>query len=63
MKKPKSELGEATLARVKKEMARPRMAKSAREGGVNPVAGRMVPLKREKAKLQVHPLALLRRAR
>ena len=32
-KKAKKELGEATRASVKKEMAKPRMAKSAREGG------------------------------
>jgi hypothetical protein len=31
-KKAKKELGEATRASVKKEMAKPRMAKSAREG-------------------------------
>jgi hypothetical protein len=32
-KKAKKEFGEATRASVNKEMAKPRMAKSAREGG------------------------------
>jgi hypothetical protein len=42
-KKVKKELGEATRARVKKEMAKPRMAKSARESEMNLVAVRLVP--------------------
>lgn len=46
-KKAKKRLGKATLARVKKEMAKPRLAMSAREGD---------------AKLQLHSLSLLRRA-
>jgi hypothetical protein len=54
----KKEFGEATLASVKKEMAKPRMARSAREGEVNLVAERMVPLKRGKANLQLHPFPL-----
>ena len=40
-KKAKKEFGEATLASVKKEMAKPRMAKSAREAEVTLVAGRV----------------------
>jgi hypothetical protein len=43
-KKAKREFGEATLASVKKEMAKPRMAKSAREPEVSRVARRMVPV-------------------
>jgi hypothetical protein len=62
-KKAKKESGEATLAGVKKEMAKPRLAMSAREGEINPAAGRIVPVKRGNAKLQLHPLPLLRRAR
>jgi len=62
-KKAKKEFGEATLARVKKEMAKPRLAMSAREGEINLAAGRMVPVKRRNAKLQSHPLPLLRHAR
>jgi hypothetical protein len=62
-KKAKKEFGEATLARVKKEMAKPRLAMSAREGEINLAAGRMVPVKRGNAKLQFHPLPLLRHAR
>jgi hypothetical protein len=60
-KKAKKEFGEATLARVKKEMAKPRRAMSAREGEINLAAGRMVPVKRGSTKLQLHPLPLLRR--
>jgi hypothetical protein len=61
-KKPKREFGEATLASVKKEMAKPRIALSAREGIINRAVGRIVPVKRGNAKLQLHPLPLLRRA-
>jgi hypothetical protein len=61
-KKAKKEFGEATLASVKKEMARPRMAMSARQGEINLASGRMVPVKRGNAKFQLHPLPLLRRA-
>jgi hypothetical protein len=61
-KKAKKEFAEATLAGVKKEMAKPRMAMSAREGEIDLAAGRMVPVKRGNAKLQLHPLPLLRRA-
>jgi hypothetical protein len=61
-KKVKKEFGEATLASVKKEMAKPRMAMSAREGEINLAAGRIVPVKRGNAKLQSHPLPLLRPA-
>jgi hypothetical protein len=61
-KKLKKEFGEATLAGVKKEMAKPRMAMSAREGKINQAVGRIVPVKRGNAKLQLHPLPLLRRA-
>jgi hypothetical protein len=61
-KKAKKEFGEATLASVKKEMAKPRLAMSAREGEINLAAGRMVRAKRGNAKLQLHPLPLLRRA-
>ena len=35
MKKAKKEFGAATRVRVKKEMAKPRMAKSARDGRMN----------------------------
>jgi hypothetical protein len=62
-KKAKKEFGEATLARVKKEMAKPRLAKSARRVVVAIAAGRTVPVKRGNAKLKLHPLPLLRRAR
>jgi len=61
-KKAKKEFGEAILASVKKEMAKPRLAMSTREGEINLAAGRMVPVKRGNAKLQLHPLPLLRRA-
>jgi hypothetical protein len=62
-KKAKKRLCKATLARVKKEMAKPRLAMSAREGEINPAAGRMVQAKRGNARLQMHSLPLLRRAR
>jgi hypothetical protein len=42
-KKVKKEFGEATRASVKKEMAKPRMAKSAREGEMKLTVVRLVP--------------------
>jgi hypothetical protein len=42
-KKAKKEREAATLARVKKEMAKPRMAKSAFEETVHPSGARIVP--------------------
>ena len=42
-KKAKKELGEATLASVKREMAKPRMANSTRNEKVNPNAARIGP--------------------
>jgi hypothetical protein len=42
-KKAKKEFGEATRASVKKEMAKPRMAKSARESEMNLAVVRIVP--------------------
>jgi hypothetical protein len=62
-KKAKKEFGEATLARVKREMANPRLAMSARKGEINLATGRMMPVKRGTAKLELHPLPLLRHAR
>jgi hypothetical protein len=62
-KKSKKESGGATLASVKKEMAKPRRAMSAREGEINLAAGRMVPVRRGNTKLQLDPHPLLRRAR
>jgi len=62
-KKAKKKLGEAALASVKKEMAKPRLAMSAREGEINQAAGRMALVKRGIPKLQLHSLPLLRRAR
>jgi hypothetical protein len=50
-KQAKKESGKATLADVKKEMAKPRMAKSAREEEVNQAAARIVRGKRGKTKL------------
>jgi len=44
-KKAKKESGATTCARVKKEMASPRMAKSAREGRINPGAGFVIALR------------------
>jgi hypothetical protein len=41
--KTKKELGEATLASVKREMAKPRMASSARQEKVNRAPARIVP--------------------
>jgi hypothetical protein len=43
-KKAKKEFGETTRISVKKEMAKPRMSKSAREAEVNRVARRSVPV-------------------
>ncbi|HEY6267439.1 MAG TPA: hypothetical protein VIX11_04015 [Candidatus Acidoferrum sp.] len=62
-KKTKKKFGEAVLACVKKEMAKPRLAMSAREGETDIAAGRMVPVKRENPKLQLYSPPLLRRAR
>ena len=62
-KKAKKESGEARLARVKKDMAKPRLAMSARGGEINLATGRIVPVKRGNAKLKLHPGPLLRRAR
>jgi hypothetical protein len=45
-KKAKKETGEATRASVKREMAKPRMTKSAREEELSGAAGRPVPVKR-----------------
>jgi hypothetical protein len=42
-KKTKKEFGEATRASVKKEMAKPRMAKSAREREITLTAARIAP--------------------
>ena len=50
-KQGKKESGKATLADVKKEMAKPRMAKSARKEEVNQAAARVVRGKRGKTKL------------
>jgi len=61
-KKAKKKSGGATLASVKKEMAKPRLALSARGGEIGVAAGRMAPVKRGNAKLQLHPLPILRRA-
>ena len=41
--KTKKELGEATLASVKREMAKPRMANSARKEKANLAAARIAP--------------------
>ena len=40
-RKTKKEASDATRASVKKEMAKPRMAKSAREGGIRIAAARI----------------------
>jgi hypothetical protein len=61
-KKNKKKFWGATLANVKKEMAKPRLAMSAREGEINLSSGQIVPVKRGNAKLKLHPLPLLRRA-
>jgi hypothetical protein len=44
-KKGKNTFGEATIASVKKEMAKPRWAKSARVGQINLTAARNTPAK------------------
>jgi hypothetical protein len=62
-KKAKKKLGRSTLASVKREMAKPRMATSAREAEIDIGGGRMALVKRGNAKLGLHPLPLLRRAR
>ena len=49
-KQGKKESGKVTLARVRKEMAKPRMAKSARKEEVNQAAARVVRVKRMKWK-------------
>jgi hypothetical protein len=49
-KKANKKLGEATRASVEKEMAKPRMAESAREAEVHQAAVRKMPVKRRKAK-------------
>jgi hypothetical protein len=50
-KKAKKEFGEATRASVKKEMAKPRMSKSAREGELALAAARIAPSNLRKNKL------------
>jgi hypothetical protein len=50
-KQGKKESGKATLARVKEDLAKPRMAKSARKEEVNQAAARVVRGKRGKTKL------------
>ena len=62
-KKTKKESGEATRASVQEEMAKPRMAKSAREEVLKRSAGRITQAKRAKAKLQSHELPLPPHAR
>jgi hypothetical protein len=62
-KKAKKKSGGATLASVMKEMAKPRLAMSAREKETKQAGGRRVPIKRGNAKPQLHPVPLLRRAR
>jgi len=51
-KKTKKEFGEAIRASVKQEMAKPRMAKSAREAEINLAAARIAPGKPRKNKRQ-----------
>ena len=64
-KKSRKKFGEATRDSVKKEMAKPRMAKSAREEVLNRSAGRIASAKRAKPKpqSQSHELPLLPGAR
>ncbi len=57
-KKAKKELGDATRASVKKEMAKPRIAKSARPEEINLAAARIVRGKPRKKKLQSLALAV-----
>ena len=47
------EFDRATLAGVKKEMAKPRMAKSVREEEANRAAGRIMPVKARKGQAAV----------
>jgi|HubBroStandDraft_4_1064222.scaffolds.fasta_scaffold135155_3 hypothetical protein len=42
-RKAKKDLGELTRASVKKEMAKPRLAKSVREAVISPAARRIAP--------------------
>jgi hypothetical protein len=49
--KARKEFGEPTRASVMKELAKPRMTKSAREGEMNLIAVRTVPGKLTKKKL------------
>ena len=62
-KKSKKESGQATRASVQEEMAKPRMAKSAREEVLKRSAGRITPAKRVMVKLQSHELPLPPHAR
>jgi hypothetical protein len=62
-KKTKKESGEATRASVQEEMAKPRMAKSARDEILKRSARRITPAKRAKAKLQSHELPVPPHAR
>jgi hypothetical protein len=62
-KKAKKKSGGATLASVWKEMAKPRLAMSAREKETKQAGGRRMPSKRGNAKLQLHLVPLPRRAR
>ena len=55
-KKTKKESGAATRASVKKEMAKPRMAKSAREEVLKRSARRIRPAKRAKAAVLPAPV-------
>jgi hypothetical protein len=55
-KQGKKESGKATLARVKEEMAKPRMAKSTRKEEVNQAAARVVRGKRMKWKYHIEEI-------
>jgi hypothetical protein len=55
-RKAKKEFGEATRASANKEMAKPRMAKSACEGEIDLTVARIAPGKLCKHKLQLLPL-------
>ena len=59
----KKEADDATRESIKKEMAKPRMAKSAREEVLKRSAGRITPAKRVKAKPQSHEFHLSPHAR
>jgi len=52
----KKKSGGATLASVKKEMAKPRLAMSARERETKQATGQRVPIKPGNAKLKLHPV-------